>query len=98
MPNPTNTRQFVAKNQSVILRAVADATQSKVGAAMGHDAGYVSRFFKGEQKISCDELLALLDACGLAVHRLSEDDMIVSREDWKMYLTLAKRHMESVEA
>lgn len=98
MASPANSRQFVAKNQSIILRAVGDATQAKVGAAMGHDAGYVSRFLKGDQKISADEMLTLLDACGLAVHRLSEDDMIVSRDDWKMYLTLAKRHMESVEA
>jgi hypothetical protein len=98
MSDPANTRQFVAKNQSVILRAVGDATQAKVGAAMGHDAGYVSRFLKGEQKISFDELLVLVDVCGLAVHRLSEDDMIVSRNDWRMYLTLAKRHMEAMVA
>lgn len=98
MPDLTNTRQFVAKNQAVLLRAVADMTQAKVGEAMGgHDASYVSRFLKGEQKITLDEMLALLDVCGLAVHRLGEADMIVSRDDWKMYLTLAKRHMESVE-
>lgn len=94
----TNTRQFVAKNQAVVLRAVADVTQAKVGEAMGgHEASYVSRFLKGDQKITFDEMLAMLAACGLAVHRLSEDDMIVSRDDWRMYLTLAKRHMEAVE-
>lgn len=98
MNSPTNARQFIPKNHSVILRAVADATQSRVGAAMGHDAGYVSRFFKGEQKISCDEMIALLESCSLAVHRLSEEDMIVTRSDWRMYLTLAKRHMQDIEA
>lgn len=97
MPTPTNTRQFVQKNQSVILRAVADVTQAKVGAAMGHDAGYVSRFLKGEQKISADEMLAMLESCGLAVHRMSDEDMVVSREDLAIYITLAKRHMEEIK-
>lgn len=97
MPTTTNTRQFVQKNQSVILRAVADVTQAKVGAAMGHDAGYVSRFLKGEQKISADEMLAMLEACGLAVHRMSDEDMVVSREDLTIYITLAKRHMEEIK-
>jgi YesN/AraC family two-component response regulator len=81
------TRNFVQKNQSVLLRAVADATQAKVAEAMGgKDASYVSRFFKGEQKISCDEMCALLESCGLALHRMGEKDMV----------RLAKKYMESL--
>lgn len=97
MPKSPITRQFVAKNQSVILRAVADVTQARCGEAMGHDAGYVSRFFKGEQKISADEVLALLDAAGLAVHRISETDLIVTRDDWARMVWMAKRYMEELE-
>jgi hypothetical protein len=97
MPAPANARKFVAKNESVLLRAIADTKQTTVGDAIGHDSSYVSNFLNGKQKFTLQEVLAMLEACNLAIHRLSEDDMIVSREDWKMYLTLAKRHMEDVE-
>lgn len=93
----TNARKFVEKNEAVLLRAIADTKQTTVGDAIGHDSSYVSNFLKGTQKFTLSEVLAMLDACGVALHRMSEDDMIVSRDDWKMYLTLAKRHMESVE-
>lgn len=97
MSDTAFTRNFVQKNQTVILRAVADATQAKVAEAMdGKDASYVSRFFKGDQKITYDELLKMLDACGLALHRIAENDLIVSEEDWRGMVRLAKKYMEGL--
>jgi hypothetical protein len=97
MSENTFTRNFVQKNQSVLLRAVADATQARVAEAMdGKDASYVSRFLKGDQKITCDEMLKMIDACGLALHRMGENDLIVSREDWSGMVRLAKKYMESL--
>lgn len=89
-------RKFVQKNQQSILRAVGDITQSVVGEAMGgKHASYVSQFLKGDQKISFEEMMGLLDACGLALHRISEDDMIVSRDEYRCIYKMALRHMSS---
>jgi hypothetical protein len=92
------TRNLVQKNQAVVLRAVADSTQAKIAQAMGgHEASYVSRFLKGEQKVSFDEMLVLLETCGLAVHRMGDADMIVDRADWQAMVRFAKRYMAEIE-
>lgn len=94
MSVPDNTRKFVQKNSSVILRAIADVTQSVVGEAMGgKHASYVSQFLKGDQKISFDEMIAMLDICGLALHRISEDDIIVSLSKYRCMHEMALQHM-----
>lgn len=92
MDDANNARKFIVKNESVILRAVSDTTQAKVGESMGHAAGYVSNFLKGDQKVSFPEVLALLDACGLVVHRCTDDAVIVPADDWKSTLNYAKRY------
>lgn len=93
MAAPANTRNFVVKNQTVLLRAISDVTQAKVGEAMGGKyASYVSQFLAGEQKISLDELLAMLEVCNLALHRVSEADLIVPRDEWRCMVRIAQRY------
>jgi hypothetical protein len=103
MTESAMTRTFVQKNQTVLLRAVADATQAKVAEAMGgHQSSYVSRFLncdkagKDCQKISLDEMLAMLDVCGLALHRMGDADVIVAREEWDAMVVLAKKYMATM--
>lgn len=93
----TNARKFVAKNEAVLLRAIADVKQTTVGDAIGHDSSYVSNFLKGTQKFTLAEVLAMLDACGVALHRMSESEVLVSRDDLATYIKLAKRHMAAIE-
>lgn len=95
MPNNETTRKFVAKNESVILRAVADAKQSNVAEAMGgHNASYVSTFLSGTQKITFEEMLALLEATGLVVFRGADDLLIVEVEEWASTIKYAKRYWQ----
>lgn len=86
-------RKFVTKNESVILKAIGDAKQVNVAAGMGKNyASYVSTFLSGSQNISFTEMLGLLDAAGLSVHRCTEDAVIVPAEEWKQTLCYAKRY------
>lgn len=93
----TNARKFVAKNESVLLRAVADTKQTTIADAIGHDSSYVSNFLKGTQKLTLSEVLAMLDVCGMALHRMSESEVLVPRDDLATYIKLAKRHMAAIE-
>ncbi|MFZ2982003.1 MAG: hypothetical protein WA085_13305 [Sphingobium sp.] len=95
MPNNETARKFVAKNESVILRAIADATQGKVAEAMGdHKSSYVSTFLSGTQKISFEEMLALLDAAGLVLYRGTDDLVIVEIDDWSSTVKYAKKYWQ----
>ena len=97
MSEPAKTRKFVAKNESVILRAISDTTQTKVAEAIGHDAGYVSRFLSGQQKCTFSEVLTILETCGLAVHRLSDSDVVLSREDYDWMTVAVRKYAETLK-
>ena len=97
MSDPTITRKFVAKTESVILRSISDVTQTKVAEAIGHDAGYVSRFLSGGQKIAFSELLTILETCGLAVHRLSESDVVIPREEYDWMCVAVRKYAETLK-
>ena len=98
MAEPETARKFITKNESVIVKAIADVTQQKAAEAMGKSyASYVSTFLSGDQKITFVEMLGLLDGAGLAVHRCSDDSVIVPSEDWRGMVRLAKKYMEGLE-
>lgn len=93
MPDDANARKFVTKNESVILKAIAGVTQGRIAKAMGHDhASYVSTFLSGKTNISFDEMIAMLDEAGLAVHRVTEESVIVPVKEWKDTMCYAKRY------
>lgn len=54
-------------NNAALLRASTDIGFSAVGAAVGHDKSWVSRFFSDQALVSHAELLAWLDACSLRI-------------------------------
>ena len=97
MSEPAKTRKFIAKNEAVILRAISDTTQTKVAEAIGHDAGYVSRFLSGTQKCSFHEVLTILEVSGCAVHRLSDDDVVVGREDYDWMALAVRKYAETLK-
>ena len=94
----TNARKFVAKNEAVLLRAIADTRQTVVGDAIGHDSSYVSNFLKGTQKFTLAEVLAMLESCGIALHRMSESEVMVSRSEFSTYVSLAMQRMAEIKA
>lgn len=93
MLDDANARKFITKNESVILKAIADVKQINVAKAMGKDhSSYVSTFLSGKSNISFEEMLAMFDEAGLAVHRITEEAVIVPEKEYKDMMCYAKRY------
>lgn len=98
MTEDTSPRKFITKNETVILRAISDATQARVADAMGgKQASHVSRFLSGEQKFSWEEVLILLDVTGVACHRVSEKCLIVPQSDWAERTKFSKLYWQMLD-
>lgn len=98
MTEDISPRKFVTKNEAVILRAVSDATQARIADAMGgKQASYISRFLSGEQKLSWEEFLILLDVTGVSCHRVSEESLIVARAEWAERTKFSKLYWQMLD-
>ena len=98
MTDDTNARKFVTKNESVLLKAIAEVTQTRIAKAMGKDhPSYVSTFLSGKSNMSFEEILILLDECGVAVHRVPDNAVIVPEKEWQDTFAYAKRYWAESE-
>lgn len=79
------------KNESIVLRALAEHSQTRIAEQLGVDASTVSRFKDG----GLAQASALLAACGLKVVPI--DMQCFSRDKVNALLTLARDHLVQME-
>jgi hypothetical protein len=94
MPTAIHRKASARHNESVLLRAAGEATYSRIALAIGHDASYVTRFFRNEQKISLDEALTLLEVCSLQLSA-GGDGVVLTRQELDALVLLARKGLES---
>lgn len=79
------------KNESIVLRALAEQSQARIAEQLGVDASTVSRFKDG----GLAQASALLAACGLKVVPISMQ--CFPQEKVGALLTLARAHLVQME-
>lgn len=94
--SPHGARTVTAQNVSVLSKALNEQGLTHVGKAIGRDHTYLSRFRTNEQKISWDELMGILDACGLRLMSAGPDMRVISVEDYMTLLNLANKGMRAI--
>lgn len=89
-------RTVIAQNQSVLLRALNETGLSPVGRAIGRDHTYVSRFRDNQQGMKLDDLLTLLETCGLKLIQADNSMVVVDRADYLSLLNMANKGMRQL--
>lgn len=93
---PQGARKMAARNESTLLRAIADAGLTPIANAIGKDQSYVSRFRSGEQGLKMVDVLALLEAVGFKLITAGDDMRIINEEDYKTLLNLANKGLRAL--
>lgn len=93
---PHRSRTASAQNISVLTRALNDFGLTPAGRAIKHDHSYISRWRSGEQNMSLEDLLILMDALGLKFISAGSDMKVIDAEDHKTLLNLANKGLRAM--
>lgn len=89
------SRTTQSLNLATLLRAIADTGQPDIGIAVGHDRSWVSRFQNDHGRITLDEMLKLLDACGLVLVRQENELVSLPKDEHQALVTFAAKGLEA---
>ena len=84
------------ENESTLLRALATRSQQALADAIGRDQSYISKFQSDNVGLKWSEVMALLDAVGLELFDSTNSRVIVDREEYEAFKTLARRYIEGM--
>lgn len=92
------SRKFTASNHATLLRSIADVTQSSIGEACGHDTSWVSRFLSGQNKLTMNELISMLDAAGIRLSREIDNEVMLPEDEYQALVTFASKAFNAYTA